>query len=114
MRRNNGLGRLTHAHDFVRDLLGLSLTFLEVRSTPIKFGCIDFFIKRGLDTKQFFVRRKLIPTTIGGAGAESYIIAVSTKSYGGRRVGRIRGPSSQLAILSRAGLVTDIGVGLES
>ena len=66
----------TYTQNFVRNLLGLSLPFLEVRATPIKLSGVDFFIERGLDAEQFFVRRKLIPAPVRGARAEGYIIAV--------------------------------------
>lgn len=103
----------TYTHDFVRNLLGLSLPLLEVRDTTIKPGGVDLFIKRGLDTKQFFVRRELIPGTIGSARAEGYIVPVCAKRYGGCGVGSIGSPSSQFPFLPNAGLVTDICVGLE-
>ena len=61
---------MTYTHDFVRNLLGFSFPFFEVRDTTVKLGGVDLFIKRSLDTKQFFVRRELIPSTIGSARAE--------------------------------------------
>ena len=103
----------TYAHNLIRDPLGLSFAFLKVWTTPIKFRSIDLLIKRGLDTKHFFVRRKLIPTGIGSTGAKGQIITVCAKGDGGSRVGSIGLPSHQLMLPPRAGLVTDIGVSLE-
>ena len=116
MRRGDGLGRSTYAHNLVRNLLGLSLTFLEVRSTPIELSGVYLFIERSLNTKQLFVRRKLIPTNTAGAGTKGHIVTVCAEGYGGRSIGRVRGigsPSSQLPFLPRTGFVTYISVGLE-
>ena len=62
----------------------------EVWSTPITFGGIHLFVERGLNvnTKQLFVRTKLIPTAIRGTQIESYIIAVRAKGDGRCGIGR--------------------------
>ena len=104
---------MTYTHDFVRNLLGFSFPLLEVRDIAIKLGGVDLFIKRSLDTKKFFVRRELIPSTIRSARAEGYIVALCTKRYGGWGVGSIGSPGSQFPFPPNAGLVTDICVGLE-
>ena len=103
----------TYIHDFVRNLLGLSLPLLEVWTTVIKLGGVDLFIERGFDTKKFFVRRELIPATVGSTRAESYVIGVCAKGYGGRWVRSIGSPSGQLPFLPKTGLVADICVGLK-
>jgi hypothetical protein len=40
----NGDNR-TYTHNFVCDLLGLSLSLLKVRTTSIKLGGVDLFIE---------------------------------------------------------------------
>ena len=70
----------------------------RIRTTPIKLGSADLFVERWLDTKKFFVHRKLIPAIGNGTVTKGYIVVVCVKGYVGVGLGvsEIQAISSQI------------------
>ena len=106
----------TYPHNFVRQRLCSPLPLSEIRPRSVQFRSIQFFVKSGLDAKQLFIGRELIPPRVSrGASAECDIVSVmsmSGPSGASCRKGQVGVPGLKLAFAARS-LLADISVGLK-